>query len=259
MDMMEVLRRLRHLLQEFGVDGQRFLASTANLPKFVQTLQQYRQAAGDDPFGKQPMEFFPILSDFAAQAGTAGGHYFHQDIWAARKIHVANPALHIDIGSRIDGFVAHLLTFMPVTVIDIRPLKTNAPGLTFIQSDATELAGIQDNSVGSLSCLHAVEHFGLGRYGDAVDPEACFCAMRTLARVVRPGGRLYFSVPIGRQRISFNAHRVFAPQTVLDTLQGLELVDFSAVNDKGDFVQTCRPEDFTTSHFACGLFEFTKR
>ncbi len=152
---------------------------------------------------------FPILTDLDAEAGVAGGHYFHQDLWAARKIFERRPKQHLDIGSRTDGFVAHLLVFMPVTIVDIRPMESNIQGLTFFQDDAAELRNVPSDSVDSLSTLHVAEHFGLGRYSDPIDPAACFRFMASLQRVLSPGGRLYFSVPVGRERVEFNAHRVF--------------------------------------------------
>ena len=104
---------------------------------------------------------FPILSDKIDSAGSAEGHYFHQDLWAAKKIFARRPADHIDIGSRVDGFVAHLLVFMPVTVVDIRPMESKLSGLTFLQDDATELGQLESDSADSISSLHAAEHFGL--------------------------------------------------------------------------------------------------
>ena len=74
---------------------------------------------------------FPILTDRGASAGLTGDHYFLQDLWAAKKIFERNPREHLDVGSRIDGFVAHLLSFRSVTVVDLRPLDENIPGLRF--------------------------------------------------------------------------------------------------------------------------------
>jgi hypothetical protein len=147
---------------------------------------------------------------------------------------------------------------MPITLIDIRPLESFLEGLTFVQADATTLDMIADASVESLSSLHAVEHFGLGRYGDPIDPTAPFKAMQTMARVIQPGGRLYFSVPIGRQRLQFNGQRVFSPVRVLSHLQPLRLVSFAAVDDIGAFREAANPEDFAEANCACGLYEFTK-
>lgn len=259
MNATKFVRKVHNLLEIYGIDGQKFVDSARNTPRFLSTLIEYRKKSEiTNSFRLSARQITPILHEFGSQAGTASGHYFYQDLWAARKIYGARPSKHLDIGSSINGFVTHLLTFMSVTVIDIRPLQTTVTGLTFIQADATDLAWVKDNSVESLSSLHAIEHFGLGRYGDPVDPDACFRAMRAIARVLRPGGRLYFSVPIGVEQVNFNAHRVFAPQTVLDALPGLQLVSFAAVDDNDQFSPVATPESFANAQFACGLFELTK-
>jgi SAM-dependent methyltransferase len=253
-----IVRRIHNLLESYGIDGQKFLTSARNTPRFLRTLAEYRAKTSSGVFTFEPRYAMPILHEFSDPAGAASGHYFYQDLWAARKIYAARPATHLDIGSRIDGFVTHLLTFMPVTVIDIRPLQNTVKGLTFIQADATNLLGIQDNSIESLSSLHAIEHFGLGRYGDPVEPEACFRAIEALVRVLKPGGRLYFSAPIGAERLEFNAHRVFAPTTLLSRMNELRLVEFAAVDDAGRFLASATPNAFSHATFACGLFEYTK-
>jgi hypothetical protein len=234
------------------------LRSLREAPAFLGSLRRYQQMNTRRSFRATVTDLFPILTDRAESAGTIGGHYFHQDLWAARKIFARTPVQHIDIGSRIDGFVAHLLAFMPVTVIDIRPLQSQLKGLSFFQDDATELARLADGGVDSVSSLHAAEHFGLGRYSDPIDPNACFKFMAALERVLAPGGRLYFSVPIGRERVEFNAHRVFAPQTVLEAFSKLRLVSFSFVGDDGALYENADPLALPHSELACGLFEFTK-
>jgi hypothetical protein len=201
----------------------------------------------------------PHLAENRESAGTIDKHYFFQDLWAARLIHRQQPHNHIDIGSRIDGFIAHLLCFTCVTVIDIRSQPLEVDGLTFVQDDATELSKIDTGSLPSISSLHAIEHFGLGRYGDPVDPTAPLRAMKSLSRVLASHGRLYFSVPIGRERLEFNAHRVFAPTTVLSAFSQLHLLSFAAVTDDGRFITDIRPESLACQSYACGLFEFTKQ
>jgi hypothetical protein len=130
--------------------------------------------------------------------------------------------------------------------------------LSFVQDDATEMLQIASDSVESLSSLHVAEHFGLGRYGDPIDPDACFRFMASLQRVLAPGGRLYFSVPMGRERVEFNANRVFAPATIVRQFAKLRLVSFSFVGDDGCFYVDRDPEAASTSELACGLFEFAK-
>jgi hypothetical protein len=233
------------------------LRAVRGLPAFVRDAVAYHRAEDGSSFPLRLGALFPVLGDRYATAG-ALGHYFHQDLWAARRIYERRPERHVDIGSRIDGFIAHLLVFMPVTVIDVRPLPSEIPGLSFTQEDATSLRSFADGSIDSLSSLHAVEHFGLGRYGDPVDPSACFQMMATLTRVLKPGGRLYFSVPVGRQRLEFNGHRIFAPRSVLDAFAGLRLVSFAAIGDSGSLRDPCPLHEVEEAHYACGLFEFTK-
>lgn len=242
-----------------GLDVPRLRETVRRAPWFVRTMREYAARAGKGPFPLDVRHLYPILVDAGDQAGTARGHYFHQDLWAARKVFAARPARHVDVGSRVDGFVAHVLTFMPVTVVDVRPLEPGGcEGLSFAQADATDMAAFADDSVESLSSLHAVEHFGLGRYGDPVDPSACFRVMAAFTRILAPGGRLYFSVPVGVERVEFNAHRVFAPRTVLEGFRGLELVSFAAVDDAGDLRLDVAPDDMASAEYACGLFELGK-
>jgi len=242
-----------------GIDLRRARVTARLLPRYLRDYRSFKaataRAASDAVALGEP---FPITADRTASAGDATSAYFQQDLWAARRIHAVSPASHIDIGSRIDGFVGHLLVFRDVEVIDIRRLDSPLDGLTFRQEDATSLSSMPDDSVESLSSLHAVEHFGLGRYGDPLDPTACFTAMRAMARVLAPGGRLYFSVPIGRERVEFNAHRILDPMRVPATFAALELVEFSAVDDDLRFHAAADPADFRDAHEATGLFELTK-
>jgi hypothetical protein len=239
------------------MDVRRMTRSATMWPRYLRNALHYARAGRGSKFPFAKGNLFPVLCDYHDAAGDVGA-YFLQDLWAARRVYARRPERHIDIGSRIDGFVAHILTFMPVEVIDIRSLESNIPGLTFIQEDATNLNRFTDQSVVSISSLHAIEHFGLGRYGDPISPTACFDAMRSLARVLALGGQLYFSVPIGRQRVEFNAHRIFDPFTIIEQFGDLKLVDFAAVDDNNHLQEHANPEDFRQCSMACGLFEFTR-
>lgn len=256
------MKHIGTILSFAGIDVRRIASAIIGWPRFIGDYNRFRKKARslDKQWHPRFFELMPILHDWRDKAGTAGGHYFCQDLWAARRIFQRRPLAHVDIGSRVDGFVAHLLTFMPVFVVDIRPLPSNVEGLTFMQADATSLSNIDDDSIESLSSLHAIEHFGLGRYGDPIDPAACFNAMRSLARVLKPSGHLYFSVPVGRERVEFNAHRVFAPETIINLMRdaGLALASFSAVDDAGVFHPDCDIALTLNANYACGMFEFTK-
>lgn len=163
--------------------------------------------------------------------GDAGdlSSYLWQDLWAARHIIDDNPNVHYDIGSRVDGFITHLLSAkIHVVLLDIRPFWVMLPDLDFICTDATLLDNISDNSLDSLSALCSLEHFGLGRYGDPIDPYACFKCFDAIQRKMKRGGLVYISVPIGKEHVEFNAHRVFAASTIVECFSGMELLEFSS-------------------------------
>jgi hypothetical protein len=173
----------------------------------------------------------PILTEWDEPAGSPGA-YFYQDQLVARWIHEANPSRHVDVGSRLDGFIGSLSVFREVEVLDIRPQPLPVPNVRFHQLDLMRpLPAEWIACTDSLSCLHTLEHFGLGRYGDPVDPDGHLKGLEQLKQMPAPGGRFYLSTPVGTPRIEFNAHRVFAPETVLDWFgEGWE-IERSAVAD----------------------------
>lgn len=234
------------------------------LARMFRDMSRYNRMNTRPDFNASLTKIYPCVKDWDSNAGSLGV-YFWQDLWCARKIFQLKPAEHYDIGSRLDGFIAHVLPFMPVTMIDIRPLPKKVEGLNFIQADATNLESIADKSIVSLSALCSPEHFGLGRYGDSVDPEACFKALESMQRVLAPGGRLYISVPIGdKSGVAFNAHRIFQPKLVAQTLNELRLEDFAVINVH-DYVEHLSFDDFHAmktginySGNIVGLFEFVR-
>jgi hypothetical protein len=204
-------------------------------------LKKYNKLNTYRNFSYQWKYRYPCLSDRFNEAGTLGAYYW-QDLWAATKIIKTNPTEHYDIGSRIDGFIAHLQAANQKTILfDIRPLKIKIPNVEFIQTDATKLENIKDESIESLSSLCALEHFGLGRYGDDVDPDGCFKAFNAIQRVVKKGGVAYISVPIGKEHLEFNAHRIFYAQTIVDCFNKMQLLEFSV--NKMDDTGICQIND----------------
>lgn len=184
-------------------------------------------------------------------------HYFYQDIWAFKKIHESKVDYHVDIGSRVN-FVGFLTAITRVTFFDLRPLMVNLKNLHSRKGNILSMP-LKDNSVPSLSCLSVAEHVGLGRYGEPLDPLGTKKACRELARILAQGGNLYFSLPVGRPKLRFNAHRIHSPQQIMEYFSGLQLVELSGVNDEGNFTRNIEMAVLENSDFACGLFHFTKK
>lgn len=232
------------------------------LPYFFKNMRFYRQTQTDNRYPITWRDILYCSNDRFSGAG-GGGHYFFQDIWAARKVlEIAGDrgggSNHIDVGSRLDGFVAHLLPYCKVTYVDIRPLPITVEGLKFIEGNILNLP-FENDSCETLSCLHVIEHIGLGRYGDDVDPIGHIKAARELTRVLKPGGRLLIGTPVGRERLCFDAHRIFDPETVLHMFDGLGLAEFSLIDDKGlRIIKNATIEQARSCEYGCGLFHFVK-
>src|SRR3546814_10903240 len=142
-----LFRTALHHLRSVGLDLPLLVRSLRGAPRFLQDMRVYGKAnANSGRFNVQLGSPYPCLSDYHQSAGEVGGHYFHQDLWAARTVFEQRPATHLDVGSRIDGFVAHLLSFMPVTIVDVRPLDSHISELTFVHADATNLRSEEHTS-----------------------------------------------------------------------------------------------------------------
>ena len=264
--MKNTLRRLYHWSRIFGFDPRLLVRSVRAMPKYLAALRQYRkQSRGvHDIF---PMaSLHPCLNEEQEASGNIFGPYFRHDLLVAQRIFAANPGRHIDVGSRVDGFVAHVASFRPIEVLDIRSPAVEIPNITFIQCDLMgELPQRLVDSCDSLSSLSALEHFGLGRYGDRICAEGYLRGLENLHLILRPKGRIYLAVPIGTQCVAFNAHRVFSLSHLLAILEPLFALDrFSYLDDECNLhegVQLTRElvDSSCRCMFGCAIIEGVKR
>lgn len=234
------------------------------IPIFLKNLYKIKGQAKEEktsfPFGK----LYPCLEDRYKESGTASGHYFYQDLLVAGRIFRNNPARHVDIGSRIDGFIAHVASFREIEVFDIRDLKIGIQNIKFRRADIMDVSFDLIDYCDSVSCLHALEHFGLGRYGDEVNYNGHLIGLKNISGMLKRNGKFYLSVPIGAQRVEFDAHRVFSLRYLLDLLKDKYVIDsFSYVNDNGDLIEEAELTEESikrnfSCHYGCGIFELTK-
>lgn len=186
-------------------------------------------------------------------------HYIYHTAWAARKVKEIGEGHHVDISSSL-YFSSIVSAFVPVTFFDYRPAKLNLSNLTSHRANLSSLH-FEDNSIRSLSCMHTVEHVGLGRYGDALDPEGDILAAKELERVVAEGGSLLFVVPVGKARIQFNAHRIYSYKMVVDMFPNLTLKEFSLIPDDAltaGIITNATQEQSDRQEYGCGCFWFIK-
>lgn len=250
------MKFLYRFFREIGVDFKK-VRNVRFIPRYIKQIHDFKK-------NEQIDSLFPCLSDWNEQSGGASGHYFHQDLLVAQKIFKNNPNYHLDIGSRVDGFIAHVASFRKIDVMDIRLQKNHSENINFIKGDLTRINKKKFNSYDSVSCLHTIKHIGLGRYGDNIIPNGYKIAIENLKNIVKKNGILYLSTPIGKnERIEFNAHRVFNINTILKLFNDWELLSFSYVDDFGNLHKNINLNKLDLSNnynlnWGCGIFEFKK-
>ena len=227
--------RNAHAVSKFlGFDHKVTIKNVSGLGWFIADYKKMKAQLKNNPDFKK-FTLYTITSDKSDSGGSAKGHYFHQDLLVAQKIFKDNPVKHVDVGSRIDGFVAHVAAFREIEVFDIRPIESNVQNMRFIQCDFMNVDASLKNYADSLSCLHVIEHFGLGRYGDPIDVDGHIKGLAGIYEVLKPGGKFYLSTPIGEQRMEFNGQRVFDVSYLLNLFKDKFVIDnFSFVDDAGD-------------------------
>jgi hypothetical protein len=152
-------------------------------------------------------------------------HYFSRDLLAAQFIFEQNPQRHIDVGSRIDGFVVHIATFRPIEVCEMRPIKVANKNIKTLNLNLTDTANVPEEICNSVSSLHVLEHIGLGRYGDELNPDGWLLGIKNLLRMLKWGGYLYVSVPVDYQRLEFDRNRIFDVETICNAMSELATLD----------------------------------
>lgn len=202
---------------------------------------------------------YPCIHDKTITAGF-DAHYIYHPAWAARILARHRPKFHIDISSSLH-FCSLVSAFVPIKYYDFRPANLHLTGLT---SEAADLLALPfaDGSVCSLSCMHVVEHVGLGRYGDPLDPDGDLKAIAELKRVLSNGGTLLYVVPVGTPKIMFNAHRIYSYDQVVGSFAELELQEFALIPDnvqEGGLIDPATKELADAQRYGCGCFWFRKR
>jgi SAM-dependent methyltransferase len=225
------------------------------IPAYVQFISEWRHYRR---LGGQAMvrNWYPCLLD-KTTVTPLDAYYFYQDTWLARKVFQSNPSCHVDIGSSAE-LVGILSQFTQVISVDIRPLPVSLPNLETKQGSILALP-FPNGGVTSISSICVIEHVGLGRYGDPIDPRGTDKAIVELLRVLSPGGDLYISVPIeSSSQVYFNAHRAFNPDELVNKLAGLDLMEVAFVQKDGVRL----PSEFDISHpsseLTIGLFHLKR-
>jgi hypothetical protein len=244
--------------EQFGIDIRKLLKSFFLIPGFLYQYLKFKKIYDG------PIFLRPCFHDAKDESSGSLGEYFYQDLFVSQRIYQVSPTKHVDIGSRVDGLVAQIASYRPLEVLDVRPLKISIKNITFKQVDLVSSCFIEfcelNGKTDSLSCLHTLEHIGLGRYGDKLQRDGLEVGIENLSRMLETNGTLYLSVPVGKERVYFNANKVLAVEKVINIamLNHLSLEEFYRVDGQG--INKIKP--LVKNHFPdcdyLGLFVFRK-
>jgi len=232
----------------------------SNWRHFINNFCNFRKLNADTEkrFTLNWTDIYPCLSDRAPKT-QFDRHYVYHIGWAARILAKLKPAFHVDISSNLH-FCSVVSAFIPVKFYDFRPADLNLSQLSVDRADLVSMP-FEDNSVHSLSCMHVVEHVGLGRYGDPLDPDGDLKAIGELQRVLATGGSLLFVVPVGKPKIMFDAHRIYSHEHIISHFDRLNLKEFALISDdpeENGIIYDATPKLANAQDYGCGCYWFQK-
>ena len=239
----------------------RFVARLLFLPFIASDYVKYRSLFRRSPVKRFPLAVantFPFIFDKTPTTGF-DRHYIYHTAWAARAVRQINPPQHVDISSSL-YFSSIVSAFVPVKFYDYRPPALSLSNHTSAPADLHALP-FSSGSIDSLSCMHTIEHVGLGRYGDRLDPDGDLKAVNELKRVLAVNGHLLFVVPIGRPLLRFNAMRIYSYDQIMAMFPDLVLREFSLIHEfeeDGGITANATKAMADAEEYGCGCFWFVK-
>lgn len=249
---MSYLKKIHKILSSLGINLL-LICNIRFIFTFISDYFRFRKFAHID-------HLLPVLGEHKEKSSKITKHYFTQDLLVASYIYKKNPKKHVDIGSRIDGFVAHVASFRKVEIIDIRKNNFQFKNIIFKRQDINKIRKKKFNYCDSLSCLHTLEHFGLGRYGDKIDPIGHIKGFKNLIKILKLGGTLYVSFPISEKNTTyFNSERSFNPREILKWSDELELKRFDVIDDNEKLFLNLNLNKYNKKlKYGCGIYTFKK-
>ncbi len=258
--MIKLLKKINQTLLWFGFNL-KALTKLVYIKKFIFDYLDYKKKGG------KVNKLYPIINEHKLSSDKSdviqnNSHYFNQDLLVANYINKTKPNRHVDIGSRIDGFVSNVASFRKIEIFDIRKNKIFFENIKFKRADITRLNKKYFNYSDSVSCLHTIEHIGLGRYGDEIDPEGHIKAFNNLKKILKKNGILYISFPLSKKtKVHFNAHRTFEKSEILKWIEkDLKLINFDFINDQGELFKSIKLSKISTKNldYGLGIYTFKK-
>jgi hypothetical protein len=248
------LKIFHNILKSIGLDFLKF-------KKIIYIFKYFSDLIFFIKSGGKITGVFPVFGDHKESNSDFDKHYFYHETIVSNYIFENNPKKHIDIGSRLNGFVSTVASFRKIEFFDLRPSDVEHKNIIFKQIDLLNISEKYYEYTDSLSCLYVLGHVGLGRYGDKINKDGSKLAFLNLVKILKNKGKLYIAIPISeKNKVYFNAHRTFIPSEILGWSNELKLEKFDYVDDNGKFYKDSSVFnlDLTKIKYGCGIYMFIK-
>ncbi len=139
--------------------------------------------------------------------------------FASNQLYTAKPKEILDIGSHV-SWLTGVGSNCRIKTIDVRSKKLLLDSEQFCLAEAQNLP-FADGCLDCVTSLCSLEHFGLGAYGDSIDPYGDIKALDEIARVLCQGGHFIFTTTVTKNEsyIVFNTRRVYKVDYLRTLLQ----------------------------------------
>lgn len=219
-----VARRIFFFLDEVGVNPIKTLRFARALPwlfrDYIAFIRRTRSAQYHKDW--KTIHWSLFAQDKYSESGSQNSLYFLQDLECSQYVVSKGYQNHIDIGSRVDGFLAQIATTRKVTALDIRDSTRKIKNIHFKKGDILDIDCALERRFDLTTSLHALEHVGLGRYGDKIDPDGMFKALTNCRRLTMTGGETLIALPVidgEKNIIEFNAQRLIASKNYIEHMR----------------------------------------
>lgn len=258
-----IYKKLRSMLRScLPLCARRLYVQHGKNAKFEKEFSELKRQESDNSFRFPSLSWqdrYPCLEDGNSNT-PFDKHYLYHPAWAARVLAKIMPRRHVDISSSL-SFCTIVSAFVPVDFYDYRPAMIDLDGLRSKFGDLLHLP-FADGELQSVSCMHVIEHVGLGRYGDPLDYDGDLKAIAELKRITKVGGDLLLVVPVGMPKIAFNAHRIYSYEQIVENFDEFELLEFALITDPDQpegLIRNAPPELVSQQQYGCGCFWFRRR
>ena len=249
------LLNLHNFLKNIGINLKK-TKKIFYIKKYIYDLLEFKKLGGKINF------FLPILGEHKEDNTDFDKHYFYHETIVSSYIYKNKPNKHVDIGSRLSGFVANVASYREIEFFDLRPSQIEFENIKTKKINLLNISEKYFEYTDSLSCLYVIGHIGLGRYGDKINPEGSKDAFNNLVKILKTGGRLYIATPISNKtKIYFNAYRVYKADEIISWNSKLDLINFDYVDDNGNFYKnlSINDEKLNKANYGCGIYTFLKK